>query len=82
MLQRQVKVEEVDEQTLRLKAPNLPTYELSIRPAGDAPGWHAVLYYAEGDAERQLSAQTSTPARDVQAAWEAGFELYRQTVIV
>jgi hypothetical protein len=80
LVQRQVKTEPVNEETLRLIAPNLPAYEIGIK-AVDA-GWSGVLYRPPGgEGERILIAESDTLAeRD--DAWDAAFELYRQHVIV
>jgi hypothetical protein len=81
VVQRQVKVEPVDECTVRLQAPNLPAYELALRPVSGAPGWTVVLYRTEGGGERHPVAESDALA-DQPSAWEAAFELYRQHVVV
>ncbi len=83
VLQRQVKTEQVSEDTLRLNAPNLPTYDIAVQPATDSQLWRAVLYrLADADGDKVLTAESDPPLPSRQSAWEAAFELYRQHVIV
>ncbi len=81
LLQRQVKVEPVSDESLRLTAPNLPPFELGVK-AG-ANGWLGVLYrLSTGEGDKVLLAETDPGMPGPQHAWEAAFELYRQHVIV
>jgi hypothetical protein len=83
MHQRQVKAEEVNDQTLRLRAPNLPTYELTVEPAGGVD-WNLALCQvpAEEGGPRTLCSQAAGAYASAEAAWDAAYELYRQYVIV
>lgn len=82
LLQRQVKVEPVRDDALRLSAPNLPVYEVAIRPEADA-AWSAALYrLPNSGAESLLIAESAPGLESQEAAWAAAFELYRQHVIV
>jgi hypothetical protein len=82
MKQRQIRVEPVDECTVRLSGPQLPTYELELRPAGNDRTWSTVLYQltGEGGSRTQIAEDTSTHP-DSATAWEAAFELFRRSVI-
>jgi hypothetical protein len=83
MHQRQVKAEEGKENTLRLRAPNLPTHDLTVQPAAADAGWQIDLYHVPAeDGERTLIAQSVAPVAAEDAAWEMAYELYRQRVIV
>jgi len=79
MLQRQVKTEQLDERTLRLKAPNLPAHEIALAPADNGGGWTAVLYRCEP--ERKEIASAPAPMPDAATALQTAYELYRQHVI-
>jgi len=82
MKQRQIRVEPVDECTVRLSGPQLPTYELQVRPAGADQTWSTVLYQlsGEGGSRTQITEDTSSHP-DTATAWEAAFELFRRLVI-
>ncbi len=80
VLQRQVKVEEAGPETLRLTAPNLPPYELVLRPIESSPNLSAALYRINGD--KLLITQRETDYDNPNQAWNVAFELYRQYVIV
>ena len=82
MLQRQIKAENVNDMTLRLVAPNLPTYEISVMPLPTGPGWRVAVDRLNADGGRVPVVYTETPFDKVEGAWQAGFELYRQRVIV
>jgi hypothetical protein len=83
MQQRQVKAEPINETTLKISAPQLPTYEIEIRPIAGTSEWTAAVHRAavEGS-ERRLVAEAARPQPHKWGAWEAGFELYRQAVVV
>jgi hypothetical protein len=84
MVQRQFKPEAVDENTLRLAAPNLPAFEVALRPGGDSSGWLAAIYRlpaAEGEHKALLAESPHTHA-DRNEAWQVGFELLREAVVV
>ena len=84
MLQRQVKAEEVNATTLRLRAPNLPTYELTVEPSAEAPDWDIALYQvpAEEGGQRTLCTRASGTYAGAEGAWDAAYDVYRQYVIV
>ena len=82
MLQRQVKAESVNEHTLRLVGPNLPTCEVSVLPITVGPGWRVVVAKSDAENKRTTLVQTETSFESPEAAWQSGFELYRQRVIV
>ncbi len=81
VLQRQVKIEPVGEETLRLTAPNLPAYELGVK--WSEVGWVGALSRPPtGEGPRVLLAESDRPLPSAELAWDAAFELYRQHVIV
>jgi hypothetical protein len=81
MKQRQVKAEPVNDNTLRIVAPQLPVYEIEVRPLGEY--WAAAVYQTPTEgAERKLVTESTSPQDNKWHAWEAGFELYRQAVVV
>jgi threonyl-tRNA synthetase len=81
--QRQVKVEPVNETTMKLAAPQLPAYEAAIQPAPDAGGWYGVLYGPpDAGGQKALIAQAQQAVSAEADAWEVAFELYRRHVIV
>lgn len=83
MKQRQVKAEQVNDATVRLAAPQLPVYELEVRPTGDDHRWLAVVYEAAPEGgERKLVTQYSASFDSPMTAWEAGYELFRKAVLI
>ena len=83
MSQRQVKAEPINDTTVRLNAPQLPPYEIEIRPAGAPGSWSAALFRSPAaEGERALIAEAPYPLDKKWSAWEAAFELYRQHVVV
>ncbi|MCS6977392.1 MAG: hypothetical protein NZM31_10350 [Gemmatales bacterium] len=82
MKQRQVKAELVNDSTVRLAAPQLPAYELEVRPTGDDHRWSAAVYEAAPEGgERKLITQYSDSFDSPMTAWEAGYELFRKAVL-
>lgn len=81
MLQRQITSETVDDHTLRLIGPILPTCEIGVLPVAKGPG-HRVAIDRVTDAGKATVVQTEVPFENESAAWQAAFELYRQHVIV
>lgn len=82
MAQRQVKSEPLNDHTLRLVGPNLPTCDVTVLPLPVGPGWRVVVARLEADGARTTLMQTETGFHSPEAAWQAAFELYRQRVIV
>ena len=83
MQQRQVKAEPLNDTTLKIAAPQLPVYEIEIRPVAGSSEWSAAVFQPTPEGgERKLIAETSSPESHKWGAWEAGFELYRQAVVV
>jgi hypothetical protein len=81
MVQRQIKQDVVTDTAVRLSAPNLPTCEVSVVPVTVGPGWRiSVDKVTEGG--REHLAHTEVKFDTSEAAWQAGYELYRQRVIV
>lgn len=81
LLQRQIKQEPVNDTTLRLTGPNLPTYDIAVVPVTTGPGYRvSVDRVGEGGATH--IAHTEVHFENIEAAWQAGYELYRQRVIV
>jgi hypothetical protein len=80
--QRQIKIESVNDTTLRLVGPQIPTYEISARPADESSGWVAALWQPGGGEAVSTLIQEDESRRAEQAdAWQAAFELYRRHVI-
>lgn len=78
--QRQVKAEPAGENALKLTAPNMPGHEIQVRPDG---GWSAVLFELSPDSgEKKPLAETEVRFDHPHLAWQAAFELFRQSVIV
>ena len=82
MRQRQIKIEPVNESSVALKAPNLPSHELALQPTEDEPGYTAAVYCLPSGGERYLVAEKPSGLSDPPAAWQFAFELFRQKVIV
>ncbi|MGE3806788.1 MAG: hypothetical protein AB7K24_19135 [Gemmataceae bacterium] len=78
VVQRQIKMESLDEQLMRLTGPNLPEEFIGIRK-GENGLW---LGYVRS--EREGEDVASCPPEHARAldAWYAAFELYRNLVIV
>ena len=75
--QRDGKLEEVDDHTIRVSGMRSPLCEISVFPMPAGHGWRVAvdLLTSKG---RQPLAQTESPFENEQAAWQAGFDLYRQ----
>jgi hypothetical protein len=82
MLQRQIKAESVNDSSLRLAGPNLPTCDISLIPVSVGPGWRLTIAKIGAEGERSTVLQTEIAFISVEAAWQTAFELYRQHVIV
>ena len=76
--QRQAKAEPAGENTYRLFGPNLPDVFLSIRKGANGRWLAAMRYEADGP---DVAATEPLFEREYEA-WETGFELYRNLVIV
>lgn len=81
MVQRQIKQEVVNDTTVRLNGPNLPTCEVTVVPVTVGPGWRIAVDRLAEPAREHL-AHTEVQFDNSDAAWQAGYELYRQRVIV
>lgn len=82
MQQRQLKAESVNDSTLRLSGPNLPTHEITLIPVSMGPGWRVTIHKIGSENERSTVLQTEVSFASNEAAWQTAFELYRQHVIV
>ncbi|MBY0524145.1 MAG: hypothetical protein K2R98_12140 [Gemmataceae bacterium] len=76
--QRQAKLEPAGENTYRITAPNLGETFITIRQT-DNGRWVAVLKQSADGPDTVVSEPRSENLAD---AWQAAFELYRETVIV
>lgn len=81
MTQRQIKQEAVDDTTVRLTGPVLPTCDVAVVPVTVGPGYRISVEKVLENGKERL-AHTEVPFENINAAWQAGFELYRQRVIV
>ncbi|HMP02725.1 MAG TPA: hypothetical protein PKC45_09530 [Gemmatales bacterium] len=81
-LQRQITSESVDEHTVRLTGPILPVCEVRVAPSEPGPGHQVAVTRVDASGAKEEVIQTVVPATEPLAAWQAGFELYRQHVIV
>lgn len=70
---RQGKAEPAGENMLKLTGPNLVEGIIGVRVA-EGGGWHG---FVKMQAEGEDVAATRTPLRDVNEAWGAAFELFR-----
>jgi hypothetical protein len=70
------KLEPIDDHTVRVSGETLPTCELSVFPMPTGVGWRVAVELLTPSA-RQTLAQTESPFENEQAAWQAGFDLYR-----
>jgi hypothetical protein len=82
MVQRQVKAEPVGEEALLLKTPNLPTFQVGVRPRTDGPGWFAQLHSVSAAGDRVLIRESPEALMNRSTAWQFAFELFRQEVII
>jgi hypothetical protein len=76
--QRQGKMENVDDHTLRLTAPNQGDAFIGVRPGADGRWAGVLLQSAAGPEVERTPAAFATP----QEAWEAAFELHRRHNVV
>jgi hypothetical protein len=76
--QRQGKAEPIGENGLRLTAPNMAEAFIGIEKDADSQ-WRPVL---RRTADGENLASTATSYDSPQEAWEAAFEIYRETVVV
>lgn len=81
MMQRQIKSESVDDNTIRLTGPILPICEISVLPVSVGPGYRIAIDRVTEESKTPV-VQTEVPFDSETAAWQAAFELYRQHVIV
>jgi hypothetical protein len=83
MRQRQIKIEPINETTVAIKTPNLPTHELSLRPGENGTGYVAAIHcLPAAGGEKFLVAEKPSGLSEPQTAWQFAFELFRQKVIV
>lgn len=75
--QRGGKATSIDDRTIRITGGSLPACELSVFPMPTGVGWRVAVELITGSA-RQTIAKTESPFENEQAAWQAGFDLYRQ----
>ena len=75
--QRDGKLDRLDDRTVRISGAHLPTCELSVFPMPTGVGWRVAVELITGTT-RQTIAKTESPFENEQAAWQAGFDLYRQ----
>ena len=79
MRQRQFKVEPAGDAAIKLQAPNLPAFEVSLQTAGENHWWSAVKRVpTEGEAEVVAESERFLKPN---SAWEAAFELLRRNVV-
>ncbi|HMP15467.1 MAG TPA: hypothetical protein PKD72_00455 [Gemmatales bacterium] len=76
LTQRGGKLVPIDDHTIRVVGENLPTCELSVFPMPTGVGWRVAVDLMTED-RRQTLAQTESPFENEAAAWQAGFDLYR-----
>lgn len=82
MRQRQIVAEPVNEHTVRLTGPILPTCEVTVQPsAGSETSGCLLRVVKASDASKEVLAE-ATSSLPQEEAWQAAFELYRQRVIV
>jgi hypothetical protein len=80
--QRQIKIEPVNDTTLRLSGPQIPTYEISARPSEGGVAWVAALWQPGGNEAASILIRENETLQAEQAdAWQAAFELYRRHVV-
>lgn len=79
LTQRGGKAEAIDDHTIRVTGNTLPACELSVFPMPTGVGWRVAVELVTPTA-RQTLAQTESPFENEVAAWQAGFDLYRQRV--
>jgi len=76
--QRQGKAESIGEDRLRLTAPNMAEAFIGVEKNADAQ-WRPVLHRT---ADGENLASTNTSYGSPQEAWDAAFEVYRETFVV
>lgn len=81
MMQRQIKPQVVNETTVRLEGPLLPDCEISVVPVTVGPGFRISVDRLTEKGKDHL-AHTEAPFENIEAAWQTGYELYRQRVVV
>ncbi|MBL8825274.1 MAG: hypothetical protein JNJ77_21985 [Planctomycetia bacterium] len=69
----------IDERTIQIKGTQLPTCELSVFPMPTGVGWRVAIDLITGECRKTL-AHTESPFENEMAAWQAGFDLYRQRI--
>jgi hypothetical protein len=77
LTQRGGKAQPIDDHTIRIIGESLPVCELSVFPMPTGVGWRVAVELVTPEA-RQTLAQTESPFENETAAWQAGFDLYRQ----
>ena len=82
MRQRQIKLEPVNDTTVALKTPNLPPYELVLRPLDGSHGYPVAIFSVPADGQKALVAEQFSETADAATAWQYAFELFRQKVII
>lgn len=81
MLQRQIVSESVNDQTVRLSGPVLPTCEVTVAPRAEGGGYRLVVERS-GESGKSLVAEAESTQAAADAAWQSAFEIYRQHIIV
>ncbi len=82
MRQRQIKVEPINDTTVALKMPNLPTHELVLRPSENGAGYTAAVFCLPTTGEQKfLVAERPSGVTETETAWQFAFELFRQKVV-